>query len=136
MYAPHASTSISWLSAYGYPLKHTAGGLNVVCGGTLSNSSDARLKSHVQEIDFNECQLIFDSVTPKSYQRVDYDTDKRRCGFIAQEVQAALPTTDFQNIVTTYEHGVEEKTEMLSLDYSRMAAVVLWGVVKNYLRYY
>ena len=95
----------------------------------MSQSSDARLKRDVEEVDLNACQQIFDAVNPKSYRRVDYECDKRRCGFLAQDVQAVLPTS-FQNIVTTYKHG-EEKTEMLSLDYSRMAAVVLWGVVKN-----
>ena len=55
-----------------------------------------------------------------------------RVGFIAQEVQNALPA-DFANVVNTapYGSGAEER-QILILDYARLVAP-LWQCCKNML---
>jgi hypothetical protein len=129
-YAPHASTTISWLNAYGYALQAPAGGLNVTVGGTLTQSSDRRLKDDIQDADLGDCQKVFDAVMPRTYRRNDYKTTKTRIGLVAQEVKDALPD-NFQNIVAGFTHGTgEAKTEMLGIDYGRLSTI-LWGVAKN-----
>lgn len=133
MYAPHASTEISWLNAYGYPLKATAGGLNVVCGGTLTQSSDARLKDNIEDADTAMCMELVNSVSARTYRRKDIEQTKTRLGFVSQELLNALPKGgEFQNLVAPYSHEEEggDKIEYLGVDYSRLTAV-LWTCVKS-----
>ena len=112
-----------------------AGTLNVVVGGTLTQNSDARIKTDIHDLPASQCQAVFDSIEARTYKRTDIETDKLRCGFIAQEVQKALPES-MQNIVAPYTHtstdenGQEIHEEHLGVDYARLAAVTLWGVCK------
>jgi hypothetical protein len=131
-YTANPATAIAWLTASGWALQTNVGGLNVTCGGTFTQSSDARLKKDVQDLSLDSCQKVFDSISVKSYVRKDMETDRRRCGFIAQEVQTALEDVpDMQNLVSPFTHGTgEDKQEMLGLDYARLASTVLWNVVK------
>jgi hypothetical protein len=80
---------------------------------------------------------IFDSIGPKEYDLasgVDIDgtplPTQRRVGFIANDVQQAIAThaPQWTNIVGSRPHGDEE---LLTLDYSRLAATVLWGKVRQ-----
>jgi hypothetical protein len=78
-------------------------------------------------------QAIFDSSEVKTYTRTD-GVEGKRLGFIAQEIRSQLPD-DIANIVfetrAPAPEGEEEPGEMLlALDYSRLAATVLWGMVK------
>ena len=61
-----------------------------------------------------------------------YETDKRRVGFVRQDIQSVLPSDgSFQNIVTSFMHGVDEdRLEMLGIDGGRLTAI-LWGVCKK-----
>ena len=106
---------------------------NITHYGTLAAASDARLKQDVQDASLSECQTIVDAIVPKTYQRTDQESDKHRLGFIAQDLLANLPSSGkFQNLVTTFMHGeVGSEQEMYGVDYSRLAACVLWGVCKN-----
>ncbi len=130
MYAPNPASGIAWLTAGGWALQTSLGGVNVTCGGTFTQSSDARLKEEIKDADLDMCQTVFDAISPKTYKRNDYDQSKTRIGFIAQDFEANLPA-EFQNIVSPFTHGTgEDKQEMLGLDYGRLTCI-LWGVVKN-----
>ena len=70
----------------------------------------------------------------KTYTRTD-GVEGKRLGFIAQEIRSQLPQ-DISNLVfetrAPTPEGSEEPAEMqLALDYSRLAATVLWGVCKR-----
>ena len=99
--------------------------------GTFVNSSDRRLKEGIEQADYVECQRVFDNVEVQTYKRNDTETSQHRLGFIAQDVQAALPTK-WQNIVRPFlfEHEDKSREEMLGIDYARLTCV-LWGVLKN-----
>ena len=105
---------------------------NIVHHGTFGAASDARLKDDIQEANSEDCQQLFDAVAVKTYKRKDHETDKYRVGYVAQDVQAALPADGkFQNLVTTFTHGEgDDKVEMLAVDYSRLSCI-LWSVVKK-----
>ena len=95
-------------------------------------TSDRRLKDDIEDASLADCKAIFDAVEVKTFE---WKRDgQRSVGFIAQEVEAALPENGkFKDIVnrSTYQPTEEdEPLEIKTLDYSRMAAV-LWGVVKQ-----
>ena len=95
-------------------------------------TSDRNLKENIEDASLADCRSIFDSVEVKTFT---WKRDRQQSiGFIAQEVEAALPSHGkFKDIVnqSTYQPTEEdEPMEIKTLDYSRMAAV-LWGVVKQ-----
>jgi len=86
----------------------------------------------IADIDADMCQMVFNAVEPKTYKRTDFEPDKTRVGFIAQDLKAVLPA-EFQNIVGTYGMPLEEDgpdVEMYGVDYARLTTI-LWSVVKN-----
>ncbi len=98
--------------------------------GTLTNASDSRLKTDIVPVDYGKCQALFDGVDVMNYRRVDTETDQRRIGFIAQDIQAnAAPEWD--NLVKPFlfEQEDETRVERLGLDYARLSCV-LWGALK------
>jgi hypothetical protein len=129
MYAPSPSSGIAWLGSAGWILQSAPGTLNVSCSGTFSSASDQRLKEQIKDADLDMCQTVFDAISPKTYKRNDVDQNKTRLGFIAQDFEANLPI-EFQNIVAPFIHGIDDKQEMLGLDYARITCI-LWGVCKN-----
>ena len=132
-YAPHASTTMSWLNGYGYALQAPAGGLNIVVGGSLTQNSDERLKEDIQDVDTAMCTQLVKAVSARTYRRKDIEQTKTRIGFVSQELLANLPSDgEFQNIVLGYPHKEEGggETEYLGVDYARLTCV-LWTVVKK-----
>jgi hypothetical protein len=104
----------------------------LIWNGTTIASSDERLKTNVTNLPYAACQQVFDAIEARQYRRTDIETDKLRCGFIAQEVQAALPES-MQNVVKPYPHTPVDggdTVEYLGVDYARLTTV-LWGVCKN-----
>ena len=104
----------------------------IVHHGTFAAASDERLKDDIQDSDTEACQKILAQVNTKTYTRKDHSDGFTRLGFIAQDVQAALPQDGkFQNIITSFTHGKgDDQEEMLGVDYSRMVCV-LWNCVKS-----
>ncbi len=135
-YSPHASTTISWLNAYGYALQAPAGGVNIVVGGSLTQNSDERLKEDIQDVDTAMCTQLVDAVSARTYRRKDIEQTKTRLGFVSQELMAKLPPGgEFQNLVSGYPHKEEDgnETEYLGVDYARLTCV-LWTVAKSLQR--
>ena len=59
--------------------------------GSLGNHSDESLKDSVELAGDERCSQVFDAVDVKTYRRNDFETDRRRIGFIAQDIQSKLP---------------------------------------------
>jgi len=109
-----------------------ANSLNIVTGGSITQNSDEKLKTDVANLDYEACKRVFDKVEAKTYRRIDYETDKTRCGFIAQDVEVVLPES-MQNIIGKYRYKLDaeaEELEYVGIDYSRLSSVILWGVCK------
>jgi len=103
-----------------------------VTGGSITQNSDEKLKTDIANLDYEACQRVFDKVEAKTYRRIDYETDKTRCGFIAQDVEVVLPES-MQNIIGKYRYKLDaeaEELEYVGIDYSRLSSVILWGVCK------
>ena len=102
--------------------------------GDPSSLSDTRLKANQQAVSAGTMTSIFDAVEAKEYDfrppGADVDgqplPSERRVGFIADDVQAALPA-EWSNIVSS-KHAAGD--EYLTLDYSRLVCI-LWTTVKS-----
>ena len=64
---------------------------NLGLAGSLNESSDARLKDDVQEVDPADAIAMVKAVKPKTYVRNDMDTGDPRLGFIAQDLKSCCP---------------------------------------------
>lgn len=93
--------------------------------GSMGNHSDESLKEDVKIADYGECQKVFDAIDVKTYKRNDYEIDKTRIGFLAQDFEKNI-NEDFQNLVVKSPNI----NGLLGLDYARITCV-LWGVCKN-----
>jgi hypothetical protein len=104
---------------------------NITYYGTLTSASDQRLKTDIQDVSLEDCQTVFDSLTPKTYKRRDQTDGKYRLGILAQDLKRILPAR-WDNLVDSFMHGPEDgaKEEYLSVSYDRLS-LCLWGVVKN-----
>jgi hypothetical protein len=105
---------------------------NITCIA-LTQTSDRSIKENVTDTPLDDLQSIFDSSEVKTYTRTD-GVDGVRYGFIAQDVRSKLPD-DITNLVfetrAPTPEGEEPGEMLLALDYSRLAATVLWGVCKK-----
>ena len=133
-YAPASTAAIHLYTSAGIALQCNANSLNVVVGGSLSQSSDKRLKDDIEDADIEKCVKLLDQISVKTYRRNDFETNKTRIGFIANDWQDAIPP-EFQNIVSCNTttggiDGEDVKEDLLGLDYSRITCV-LWGICKN-----
>ena len=133
MYTPNPATEISWYNSAGVALKASANSLNCICGGSITQNSDRRLKDNIEDADIESCTHLLKNVSARTYQRKDFETDKTRLGFISQELQAALPSGgEFQNLVTPYVHEEADgsKAEYYGIDYGRISCI-RWTVVRS-----
>ena len=98
--------------------------------------SDTRLKLNQTAVPIATLATQFDQIEVKEYDLQGQGSDpisnvpapsERRVGFIANDVQAAISSTAWTNIVGSKQVSEEE---YLTLDYSRMVAI-LWGQVKE-----
>jgi hypothetical protein len=105
--------------------------------GGANTSSDARLKDFVEDIPEEASLSLLRSVSAKTYVRNDMEGGSRRCGFIAQEVEASAHESLGSNLVgsvpaysPTGDTSSEEPIKTLS--YERMS-VILWQCCRNLL---
>ena len=105
-------------------------------GGTNA-ASDSRLKEQVEDLPTEDCLALLRSVGAKSYVRTDLGDQVRRCGFIAQEVEAAAPASLGSNLVgeatrSTSRDDPASGETIKTLSYERLA-VVLWQCTRSLL---
>ena len=100
-------------------------------GGTNA-ASDQRLKDDVQDLPDVDCLGLLRSVSAKSYVRNDLGSE-RRCGFIAQEVEAAAAASLGSNLVGEATREIDGAPDTIkTLSYERMS-VVLWQCCRSLL---
>ena len=112
----------------------TAAFLSSVSATSFHTTSDKAIKEDVTVVTPEECQAIFDAVEVKRYLRTD--TQQRRVGFIAQDVQA-VATGDWACLLgrtlKTLPGGEDPQPDpetLLALGYDRLTTV-LWGALKS-----
>ena len=94
---------------------------STLTAGSYASSSDQRIKKDVVDADPDECLRIIQTVTPKTYKRIDLEDVPERCGYIAQHFDREL-TGGFRCIMgqTHDEHG----DTLLAIDYARVVPVL------------
>jgi len=108
--------------------------------GSFVSSSDARVKTSIQDANRAVLQAIFDAAEPRIYKRTDMNDDRLdmdgttipggeaewRLGFVSQEIRDAVSNAGapFTNLIQDGSDG------LLKLDYSRLTCI-LWGCCKN-----
>ena len=93
---------------------------------SLTQTSDESIKNNIREVPSRDITTLFNAVDPKLYERTD-GVPGTRIGFVAQDIQAALPKDHSLDMLTPgiYTNG----PPLLGVDYSRLSAV-LWAQTK------
>ena len=95
--------------------------------------SDKRLKNDIEDLPDEDCLSLLKSVSAKSYVRNDLVGSERRCGFIAQDVEAAAASSLGSNLVGDASRGIDGTPDTIkTLSYERMS-VVLWQRTRSLL---
>jgi hypothetical protein len=110
--APGVSTTE--LASVGKGDSHVRVTNNLYVGGTITESSDEKLKENIIQID-NALSLV-EQLKGVYYNRIDLEDKSRKIGFIAQEVQEILPEVVTKN--------TEADKEVLNVSYSKMVALL------------
>ena len=113
----------------------------VVCNTTFTNNSDQALKSEVVQASAAHALEVLKAVEAKVYKRVDLPDNTTRIGFLAQDLQAALPP-EWANIIGATEavdghldqqgNEVPAKPSTLTLDYARLVTLI-WQANRSML---
>jgi hypothetical protein len=106
-------------------------GGNAQLSGTLTQSSDARLKTNIQSLDASTSLAAINSLTPVAYDWLDPEKGgTRQYGFIAQQVQQIFP-----NLVSTTSATALTPDGTLGLNYIGLIAPIVEAVQTLSLKY-
>ena len=98
-------------------------------------ASDRSLKGNPQDVSTEDSLAMLRQVSAKTYRRLDLsDDDGPRIGFVAQDIEAACPST-WSNLVGTTQYkwsGNGEGGDIRTLDYARLVCP-LWQSCKAML---
>ncbi len=99
-------------------------GGNAQLSGTLTQSSDKRLKTNVASLDASSSLAAINALTPVAYDWLDPEKDSvRQYGFIAQDVQKVFP-----NLVATTSATALTPDGTLGLNYIGLIAPLVEAV--------
>ena len=98
-------------------------GGNVTCVA-LTETSDAKLKENVKEVNTKECYKAVKYIKPKTYNFIKDEDKKSNLGFIADDIKDAKMPKEWDNIIYYNDEGIK------LLAYNKMT-VVLWGCVQE-----
>jgi hypothetical protein len=99
-------------------------GGNAQLSGTLTQSSDVRLKTNIQSLDASTSLAAINSLAPVAYDWIDPNKDGvRQYGFIAQQVQQVFP-----NLVSTTSATALTPDGTLGLNYLGLIAPLVEAV--------
>jgi len=99
-------------------------GGNAQLSGTLTQNSDARLKTNIQSLDASTSPAAINSLTPVAYDWLDPNKGGvRQYGFIAQQVQQVFP-----NLVSTTSATALTPDGTLGLNYLGLIAPLVEAV--------
>ena len=91
--------------------------------GSITDTSDIRFKKNVDDSDLG-LSFINDLRSVKYNHKTDSDTDKKKYGLIAQEVQEALSTAG----VDDFSGVADQDEDHLRLDYTQFVAPLIKAV--------
>ena len=100
----------------------------------FSSTSDSRLKTNIEEVPSEDAIKLLKNVSPKTYNRINTENNKREIGFIAQDFEN-LPISLGEKCVDKIIGKMSpdgEDIELRTMAYDRVPAV-LWTVCKNLL---
>ena len=105
---------------------------NADINGTLTctaliETSDAKLKENIKEVNNRECYKVVKYIQPKTYNFINDEEKKSNLGFIADDVKDAKIPPEWDNII------YHNDDNMKLLAYNKMT-VVLWGCVKELMK--
>ena len=92
------------------------------------------LKTNLEEIPEEDAINLLKNVSPKTYNRINTENNKREIGFIAQDFEN-LPISLGENFVDKIISKITpdgEDTELRTMAYDRVPTI-LWTVSKNLL---
>ena len=98
---------------------------NLTVNGTFSNPSDEILKTNINNLSQDDVIYALKHLDPKIYDRTDI-IKYNEIGFIAQEVQTAIPL-NWSNVISSSDSG------LLQIDYTKLGSPILWAICKNLL---
>ena len=96
--------------------KHISTGVNNVYCNALFETSDKRLKEHIEDVD-EDCSDIVRKINVKTFNMKGDEQKKNHIGFIADELQELLPKQ--------FEGVVDKNGEYLGVNYGKMTAVLI-----------
>ena len=95
--------------------------------GTFRNNSDSVLKDEQKVVPEETALGVLRSVSPKTYLRNDLQGKPSRIGFIAQDIESAIPQ-EWTDLVG--ERVNDAGQTIKGLDYARLTSI-LWAFCKN-----
>jgi trimeric autotransporter adhesin len=99
-------------------------GGNAQLSGTLTQSSDQRLKTNIQSLDASTSLAAINSLTPVAYNWLDPNKDgTRQYGFVAQQVQQVFP-----NLVSTTSATALTPDGTLGLNYIGLISPIVAAI--------
>ena len=101
-------------------------GGNVTCVA-LTETSDAKLKENIKEINTKECYKAVKYIKPKTYNFIKDEDKKSNLGFIADDIKDAKIPKEWDNIIYYNEEGVKLLAD-------NKMSVVLWGCVQELMK--
>jgi hypothetical protein len=100
--------------------------------GGANTSSDGKLKNSVEDMPEEQALNLLRDVSAKTYVRNDMEGSDRRCGFIAQDVEAAAHESLGKNLIGSVPSLDDPSDSIMTLSYERMS-VVLWQCCRSLL---
>ena len=94
---------------------------NVFVTGTFHNNSDSALKDNQQDVPEEAALGVLRKVSPRTYARNDLDGQPSRIGFVAQDIEGAIPP-DWTNLVGECVNDAGQTIK--GLDYARLTAIL------------
>ena len=101
-------------------------GGNVTCVA-LTETSDAKLKENIKEINTKECYKAVKFIKPKTYNFIKDESKKSNLGMIADDIRDAKLPPEWDNIIYYNEEGIK------LLAYNKLT-VVLWGCMQEVIK--
>ena len=101
-------------------------GGNLTCVA-LTETSDAKIKENIQEVNIKDCYKAVKYIKPKTYNFINDESKKSNIGFIADDIKDAKMPKEWDNIIYYNDDG------MKLLAYNK-SSVVLWGCVQELMK--
>ena len=99
---------------------------NLTCVA-LTETSDAKLKENIKEINTTECYKAVKYIKPKTYNFINDESKRSNLGMIADDIKDAQLPPEWDNIIYYNDDGIK------LLAYNKLT-VVLWGCMQELMK--